>query len=117
MDVCCPLLPPQPPFQINAQHLLRYMAAAVVVNKRKRHVLKELIRCEAGTGWGVLRTRACAHSWPASGPVWSRQPMLSAAPASRLWHCMAGSLHPSRTSAWFPPHPAARTHYVHLTPH
>mmetsp|Transcript_27274 Transcript_27274/g.73705 ORF Transcript_27274/g.73705 Transcript_27274/m.73705 type:complete len:423 (+) Transcript_27274:20-1288(+) len=30
--------------QINAQHLLRYMAAAAVVNKRKRHMLKELIR-------------------------------------------------------------------------
>ena len=35
--------------QINAQHLLRYMAAAAVVNKRKRHVLKELIRCANGT--------------------------------------------------------------------
>ena len=30
--------------QTNAQHLLRYLAAAVVVNKRRRNVLKELIR-------------------------------------------------------------------------
>uniref|UniRef100_A0A7S0N9X6 Eukaryotic translation initiation factor 3 subunit E n=1 Tax=Chlamydomonas leiostraca TaxID=1034604 RepID=A0A7S0N9X6_9CHLO len=30
--------------QINAQHLLRYLAAAVVVNKRRRTVLKDLIR-------------------------------------------------------------------------
>ncbi|GBG00265.1 eukaryotic translation initiation factor 3 subunit E [Raphidocelis subcapitata] len=29
---------------VNAQHLLRYLAAAVVVNKRRRNVLKELIR-------------------------------------------------------------------------
>jgi translation initiation factor 3 subunit E len=30
--------------QINAQHLLRYLAAAVVVHKKRRNVLKELIR-------------------------------------------------------------------------
>lgn len=30
--------------QTNAQHLLRYLAVAVVVNKRRRNVLKELIR-------------------------------------------------------------------------
>ena len=30
--------------QTNAQHLLRYLAAAVVVNKGRRNVLKELIR-------------------------------------------------------------------------
>ncbi|KAI8467299.1 MAG: eukaryotic initiation factor [Monoraphidium minutum] len=29
---------------VNAQHLLRYVAAAVVVNKRRRNVLKDLIR-------------------------------------------------------------------------
>lgn len=38
----------QPPFTsaitVNAQHLLRYIAAAVVVNKRRRNVLKDLIR-------------------------------------------------------------------------
>jgi translation initiation factor 3 subunit E len=38
----------QPPFAaaitVNAQHLLRYLAAAVVVSKRRRSVLKELIR-------------------------------------------------------------------------
>lgn len=42
--------------QINAQHLLRYMAAAFVVNKRKRHVLKELIR------WGGEGTEAGART-------------------------------------------------------
>lgn len=30
--------------QINAQHLLRYLAAAVVTNKRRRNVLRELIK-------------------------------------------------------------------------
>jgi translation initiation factor 3 subunit E len=30
--------------QINAQHLLRYLGAAVIVNKRRRNVLKELIK-------------------------------------------------------------------------
>ena len=30
--------------QTNAQHLLRYLAAAVVVNKHRCNVLKELIR-------------------------------------------------------------------------
>ena len=30
--------------QINAQHLLRYLAVAVVVNKKKRSVLKDLVR-------------------------------------------------------------------------
>lgn len=38
----------QPPYlnaiQINAQHLLRYLAAAVVINKRRRNVLKDLVR-------------------------------------------------------------------------
>lgn len=38
----------QPPYmaaiQINAQHLLRYLAAAVLVNKRRRNQLKELVR-------------------------------------------------------------------------
>ena len=31
--------------QTQAQHLLRYLAAAVVVNKRRRGALKELMRC------------------------------------------------------------------------
>lgn len=30
--------------QINAQHLLRYLATAVVINKRRRNVLKDLIK-------------------------------------------------------------------------
>jgi hypothetical protein len=30
--------------QINAQHLLRYLAAAVVVNRKRRNVLRELIK-------------------------------------------------------------------------
>jgi translation initiation factor 3 subunit E len=30
--------------QINAQHLLRYLAAAVVVHKKRRNVQKDLIR-------------------------------------------------------------------------
>jgi len=30
--------------QINAQHLLRYVGAAVIVNKRRRNVMKELIK-------------------------------------------------------------------------
>lgn len=49
---------------VNAQHLLRYLAAAVVVNKRRRNVLKELIRLIQTVGrgrlammaWGVLVT-------------------------------------------------------------
>lgn len=31
--------------QTQAQHLLRYLAAAVVVNKRRRGAMKELMRC------------------------------------------------------------------------
>eukprot|EP00878_Enallax_costatus_P001579 GHUV01001730.1.p1 GENE.GHUV01001730.1~~GHUV01001730.1.p1 ORF type:complete len:425 (+),score=152.73 GHUV01001730.1:184-1458(+) len=38
----------QPPYlsaiQINAQHLLRYLAAAVVVNRKRRNVLRDLIK-------------------------------------------------------------------------
>ncbi len=30
--------------QINAQHLLRYLAFAVLVHKRRRNVMKDLIR-------------------------------------------------------------------------
>ena len=30
--------------QATAQHLLRYLAAAVVVNKRRRNAMKDLIR-------------------------------------------------------------------------
>lgn len=30
--------------QTTSQHLLRYLAAAVVVNKRRRNVMKDLVR-------------------------------------------------------------------------
>ena len=42
--------------QTHARHLLRYLAAAVVVNKRRRNMLKELVR--------VLQQEAYAYSDP-----------------------------------------------------
>ena len=30
--------------QTNSQHLLRYLAAAVIVNKRRRNVMKDLVK-------------------------------------------------------------------------
>ncbi len=51
---CCagvlptPLPLPQAPYlnaiQINAQHLLRYLSVAVLINKRRRILLRELVR-------------------------------------------------------------------------
>lgn len=62
--------------QINAQHLLRYLAAAVVVNKRRRNVLKDLIRCALRRAGGRGRAdgqrssdtccaaqHGCAYGW------------------------------------------------------
>lgn len=42
--------------QTNCQHLLRYLAAAVIVNKRRRNVLKDLVR--------VIQAEAHAYSDP-----------------------------------------------------
>lgn len=42
--------------QTNAHHLLRYLAAAVVINKRRRNVLKDLIR--------VIQQEAHSYSDP-----------------------------------------------------
>ncbi len=51
--------------QINAQHLLRYLATAVVVQKKRRsNVQKELIRCAR------LGRRGGRGSWPALVEVW-----------------------------------------------
>lgn len=42
--------------QTNAQHLLRYLAAAVIVNKRRRNMLKDLVR--------VIQAESHAYSDP-----------------------------------------------------
>ena len=53
--------------QTNAQHLLRYLAVAVVVNKRRRNVLKELIRAveQQARGAAPRCPRRLPHPWAA----------------------------------------------------
>lgn len=55
--------------QTNAQHLLRYLAVAVVVNKRRRNVLKELIRAveQQARGAAPRCPRRLPHPWAARG--------------------------------------------------
>lgn len=43
-SVPCPLSRYITAIQLTSQHLLRYLAVAVVVNKRRRNVVKDLIR-------------------------------------------------------------------------
>lgn len=52
-------LPPQTPYlnamQINARHLLRYLCVAVIINKRRRSVLRDLVSWLAGWLAGSAR--------------------------------------------------------------
>ena len=41
VESCCRYLNA---IQTNSQHLLRYLAAAVIVNKRRRNVMKDLVK-------------------------------------------------------------------------
>ena len=54
--------------QTTSQHLLRYLAAAVVVNKRRRNVMKDLVR--------VLQQVCIAAPLPQGEEEWEEQRMM-----------------------------------------
>ena len=50
--------------QTNSQHLLRYLAAAVIVNKRRRNVMKDLVKIieqESYEYRDPITGASCAH--------------------------------------------------------
>jgi len=65
--------------QTNSQHLLRYLAAAVIVNKRRRNVMKDLVK--------IIEQESYEYRDPITGesqaPYPCARPSSAAGPNSR----------------------------------